>query len=185
MSEPFRNTPVGQLLTIAVVLGIGILLYFYFEQDDSPRAAPAPPPRAAPAPAPPTTTTTASECQTRWAWLADDGGRYDEAVQAMERSGQEVADASGDEALYSALGDYVRAYGPALDLWLRYEADAETLLRDCWDAFTADRIDSLRTFLADQRDWWLDRRAHCRSVREAATSSVYATDPWGLLGVSC
>lgn len=75
--------------------------------------------------------------------------------------------ASRDGALYSALGGYVLAYGPALDRWLRVEAEAEALLRDCWDAFTPSPVDALRVELAENRDWWRDRRARCRAHREA------------------
>ena len=181
MSEGARDMG-SRMSAVAVVAGIGIAVCFLFLQGCSPTAAPPPPPP--PATTIPTTTTV-SECQTRWGWLSDDGARYDEAVAAMQRSGQEVADAVGDEALYSALGGYVLDYGPALDLWLRYEADAEALLRDCWDAFATSRTDSLRNALAEHREWWRDRRARCRAIRAATQDTPYAVDPWGVLGVSC
>ena len=98
------------MLAVAVVAGIGIAVYFLFLQGDSPTSAP-PPPQPPPTTIP--TTTTVSECQTRWAWLADDRVRYFQAKGAMRRSGEEVEDTVGDEALYAALDGYVLDYEPA------------------------------------------------------------------------
>ena len=104
----------------------------------------------------------------------------------MRRSGAEVSEAqSGSNVYYRWFGEYARDYGRALDLWLRYEADADALLRECWDEFPADDIASMRGGLADTRDWWHGLRSHCRSVRENARSNPYLADPWAANGVSC
>ena len=102
----------------------------------------------------------------------------------MQRSRIALSDASGIEAIYAALGVYVPDYGRALDLWLRFEAEAEALVRDCWDELPAAGIELLRDDLAGQRDFWRQLRSHCRTTREVVKTTDYP-DPWTLGGVSC
>ena len=154
----------------------------------APSVTATPPTTTAPAaPAPTTTTTTVSECQTRSAWLNEDSGRYvTEVSQARFRAADlsELGSPADREDFYSVLGDYVRHYGRALDLWRRYEADAEALLRDCWDALPVAYINLVRNDLASARAWWHDERAFCQSTRELA-NTLEVLDPWAVLGVSC
>ena len=143
---------------------------------------PPPPSTAAP------TTSTASECETRRAWLIDDAGRYDDAMAAAVSARIDLADAAesgaSTELTYALAGDYVRAYGPALDLWLRLEADTEALVRDCWDALPPDAVDRMREVLAVERERWGLLRSHCRGARELF-ETIDSPNPWVILGVPC
>ena len=93
--------------------------------------------------------------------------------------------ASNSEMSNRWYGEYARDYGRGLDLWLRYEEDAEALLRDCWDVFDASTIAWHRDYLADHNEMWYGLRSLCRSARAFTASNDYAWDPWTILGVSC
>lgn len=166
-----------------VIAGILVAIYFLFGRDDGQAATPPPP--APTTTIAPTTTTTVSECETRRAWLEDDASRYGDAITAAVDGRMAISDAAEAGADRLGLyGDYVRDYARALELWLRYEEDAEAVLRDCWDAFPADAASGLRDALAAERDRWRFLRSDCRGYRELVKETNHP-DPWRVLGVSC
>ena len=168
---------------VAVGVCAAILAACANGSDGAPSLTAEPATTAAPAP----TTTTLSDCEQRQVWVAEDSLRYRDAVlvvfQRSVRFGA-LGESPDLEDLYAVLGDYVRAYGRSRELWLRYEADAEALLRDCWREFSATYVDWQRDSLAREREFWHDEQAFCRSSREV-TKTLDLPDPWALLGVSC
>lgn len=186
---------VGFVLLVAISFVVAYVVGEIVSERRGSSVRVAPAPAAAPAttrpPAttttsPPTTTTMPSECETRRAWLREDGERYQEAGTALvERFNEYHAlGASADESdHYAALGAYIRAYERPFDLWERYEADAESLLRDCWDEFSPEYVDGQREYLADQRDSWRAHEEFCRRVREVIKSDF--PDSWQMFGIPC
>ena len=167
------------MFTIVVIAGILVAIYFLFGRDDGTTTASAPattttavwvpPPVAAP-----------SECGTRHGWLLDDADRYHAAADALGEARQRY----DSDPTNRSHGEYIREYGRALDLWLRYEADTEALLADCWDELGSFTIDAHRDYVADHRAWWHGMRSQCRGSR-AVYEDIGLVDPWAAAGVSC